>query len=97
MCFGIDARFCLVVISIALILDAYANMQLLAHHSDTAIISSYRFCSRSYTDNYCLQGIYVEQNIGSTLSGKILGINVFQNDQIIPKRHFSTPLIHTLV
>ncbi len=48
-CSGKDARFYQVMINIALVLDAFANMRLSVHHSDTDVISLFNFFSRSFT------------------------------------------------
>ncbi len=63
-----------VVISIALVLDAFANMRLSVHHSETDVISSFRFFSRSFTvvafDVTEEPSAYISQSLFSICKGK---------------------------
>ncbi len=62
------------VISIALVLDAFANMRLFVHHTDTDVISSFSFFSRSFTivavDVTEESSAYISQSLFSICKGK---------------------------
>ncbi len=69
-CSDRDARFCQVVISIALVLDAFTIMWLSLHHSDTDVISLFSFVPRSFT----VVAVYVTEESSAIISQSLFSI-----------------------